>query len=504
MEAREGAGRSGSREPVAGPDDDSGSRRAGAAGLVDPGPPAAGAAGAAVEPAGAGVGPAGAGVGPAGAAVAPAIAAAPEADREPRVVLSPMDTAIERRVVTPARAAAAAALAAVLAFSVYAYVEYGLHRTLDVDPARLTTSTVSAGTFHEYIPLTGNVVPRTTVYLDAVEGGQVTEVYVEEGATVEAGQPLVKLKNTDLQLEVIGREAQLTEQLNNLSSTSLAFEQNRLQHKRELIQIDHEIDAASRHIAARRPLVGKGGATRAELDDLEADLVYQRSLRAAVQEAQGVDEKFQTAQIDRLRQALDAMNENLGIARQNLENLVVKAPIAGQLTLLEANVGESKPAGQRIGRIDELDAVKASAFVDEFYLTRVALGQTATVEIAGKDYALEIAKIYPDVRDRQFQIDLAFRGASPPGLRRGQTVRMRLEIGEPSETLVLANGAFYDDTGGRWVFALDPSGSYAERRDVRFGRRNPEGIEVLEGLHEGDRVITSSYESLEDFDRIQL
>lgn len=420
------------------------------------------------------------------------------------VVLSPMDKAIERRLVTPARVAAAAASAVALAVSVYAYTEFGLHRTLNVDPTRLTISTVSAGTFHEYIPVTGNIVPRTTVYLDAVEGGQVTDVYVEEGALVEGGQPLVKLRNTDLQLEVIGREAQLTEQLNNLSSTSLAFEQNRLRHTRDLIEIDHEIDAISRHIAARRPIVGKGGATRAELDDLEADLAYQRRLRDAVQEAQAVDEKFQTAQIDRLREALDAMSENLGIARQNLETLVVKAPIAGQLTLLEANIGESKPPGQRIGRIDELDAVKASAFIDEFYLPRVALGLSATVEIGGKEYALEVAKIYPDVRDRQFQVDLTFRDGSPPGLRRGQTVRMRLEIGEPAETLVLSSGAFYDDTGGQWVFALNAAGNHAERRNVRFGRRNPEGIEVLEGLQEGDRVITSSYESLEDFDRIQL
>jgi HlyD family secretion protein len=420
------------------------------------------------------------------------------------VVLSSMDRAIERKLVTPARAAAACGIAALLAVSVYAYTEFGLQRTLSVDRGRLTISTVSSGTFREYIPVTGNLVPRTTVYLDAVEGGQITAVYVEEGAIVEAGEPLVKLKNTDLQLEVIGREAQLTEQLNNLSATSLAFEQNRLQHRRELIGIDHEIESLARHIAQRRPLVGTGGATRGELDDLQADLAYNRNLREAVQAAQDVDEKFQTAQIERLRKALDAMNENLGIARQNLENLVVKAPIAGQLTLLEANIGESKPPGQRIGRIDDLEAFKVSAFIDEFYLPRVAVGEAATVEIAGRDYMLEVAKIYPDVRERQFQVDLQFSDEAPPGVRRGQTLRMRLEIGEPAESLVLANGAFYDDTGGQWVFALDAAGRYAERRRVRFGRRNPEGIEVLSGLREGDRVITSSYESLTSFDRIQL
>ncbi|HEX5419663.1 MAG TPA: efflux RND transporter periplasmic adaptor subunit, partial [Gammaproteobacteria bacterium] len=294
------------------------------------------------------------------------------------------------------------------------------------------------------------------------------------------------------------------EQLNNLSSTSLAFEQTQLQHQRDLIDIEHQIADLSRHVAQQRPLLGKGGVTESALEDLEADLAYNRKLRKTVQAAQAVDKQFQTAQISRLREALDAMNKNLAIARQNLDNLVIKAPISGQLTLLEANIGESKPPGKRIGRIDELDTFKVSAFMDEFYLPRVAVGQTATVELAGKDYKLAVAKIYPDVRDRQFQVDLTFQEKPPPDVRRGQTVRMRLEIGEPAQSLVLANGAFYDDTGGQWVFVLDGSGRHAERRPVRFGRRNPEGIEVLEGLRAGDRVITSSYENLMNFDRIQL
>src|SRR5690606_33689130 len=179
-------------------------------------------------------------------------------------------------------------------------------------------------------------------------------------------------------------------------------------------------------------------------------------------------------------------------------------PIGGQLTLLEANVGESKGPGQRIGQIDELGAFKVSAFIDEFYLPRVSLGQIATLELAGEAHELEITKIYPDVRERQFEVELSFLDAAPALVRRGQTVRMRLDIGEPADTLVVANGAFYDDTGGRWVFVVDANGGRAVRQPVRFGRRNPEGIEVLEGLREGDRVVTSSYENLLDFDRIEF
>ena len=198
-----------------------------------------------------------------------------------------------------------------------------------------------------------------------------------------------------------------------------------------------------------------------------------------------------------MNEALEALNRRLAITRENLNNLVITAPIDGQLTLLQANPGESKAPGQRVGQVDEQNKFKVSAFVDEFYLSRVTMGQLAEVDLDGKRYELEVVKEYPDVRDRQFEIDLVFTGA-PPQIRRGQTVRMRLEIGQPADTLVLANGAFYDDTGGQWVFVVDASGDFAERRTVRFGRRNPEGVEVLEGLRDGERVITSSYEVSSD------
>jgi HlyD family secretion protein len=410
---------------------------------------------------------------------------------------------IEQRLVTPQRVAVAAAALLLVALSAYAYVEYGLTRTLTIGAERVTVSRVAYATFREYIPVTGNVVPRTTVYLDAIGGGQITAVHVEEGAFVTAGQPLVTFKNTNLELQVIGAEAQLTEQLNYLSTTRQNFEQSRLRNQRELIEIDYQIDRLTRELARRQPLVSTGGATKGQIDDLEAELVRYGRLRVPVEQQLRLDEEFGANQLTRMSDALDAMNKNLAIARDNLSNLVIVAPIDGQLTSLEANAGESKASGQRVGQVDELDAFKVSAFVDEFYLSRVAVGQLAEVEIDGKRYALEVSKEYPGVRDRQFEIDLMFTSDAPP-VRRGQTVRMRLEIGQPADTLVLANGAFYDDTGGQWVFVIDETGDFAERRSVRFGRRNPEGIEVLEGLREGERVITSGYESLERFDRIRF
>ena len=419
------------------------------------------------------------------------------------VVLSAMDRRIERRLVTPQRLAIAAGVLLLIAVSVYGYVEFGLRRTLTVASERLTVSKVGYGTFHEYIPVTGNVVPRTTVYLDAVDGGQIVAVHVEEGELVKAGDPIVSFKNTNLQLQVINAEAQLTEQMNALQTTRQNFEQNRLRNKSNLIEIEYQIDRLTRDLERRKPLLKTGGATQKEIDDLETELARYKRQRGPAEEAIQLDDEFGKNQLKQMGDALDAMNKSLAITRSNLDNLMITAPIPGQLTQLEANVGESKSPGQRVGQIDELNAFKVSAFIDEFYLSRVAIGQTATVDIDGKTYDLQVSKVYPDVKDRQFEVDLAFTG-EPPALRRGQTLRMRLEIGQPADTLVLANGAFFDDTGGQWVFVVDPSGNFAERRPVRFGRRNPEGIEVLEGLRQGEEVITSSYENLMTFDRIQF
>jgi HlyD family secretion protein len=244
--------------------------------------------------------------------------------------------------------------------------------------------------------------------------------------------------------------------------------------------------------------------TRTEIDDLEADLDYQRQLRAAILEAQEIDKALQETQINTLQGAIAAMTRNLEIARENLANLAVTAPVSGQLSVFEANVGESKGIGQRIGQIEQLHTFKVKAFVDEFYLTSIASGQPATVDIDGQVSRLEIVKVYPDVRDRLVEIDLEFAGKSPSLIRRGQTLRMRLDIGQPAETLVLDNGAFFDDTGGGWVFLLDDSGNMAKRQPVLLGRRSPEAIEVLDGLEAGDRVITSAYAQFLDSDRLVL
>ncbi|HXZ69016.1 MAG TPA: HlyD family efflux transporter periplasmic adaptor subunit [Alphaproteobacteria bacterium] len=381
---------------------------------------------------------------------------------------------------------------------------HGFGSSLSVGTEKLTVSQVRYGTFREYVPITGNVAPRETVYLDAVEGGQVQEINVEAGAMVTAGEPLVHLKNSDLQLQVISTEAQLAEQISNLNSTRLAIEQNRLRHKRELVDLAYKIEDLSRRLKRRRELLSSGAAPAAEVGDMQAELAYLGRAQAIERESQQTDETIQSEQVQQLNEAVQRITTNLALVRDNLENLEVKAPIAGQLTVFDVKIGQSIPRDQRIGQIDEVGSYKVQAPVDEFYLGRIAVGQAATADINGARIEFTVAKVYPDVHDRQFQVDLLFVGKPPASVRRGQTLRLNLEIGSESRSLVVANGPFIDDTGGKWAFVVAPGKRTAVKRAISIGRRNPDEVEVLGGLKSGERVITSSYDEIGKFDRIDL
>jgi HlyD family secretion protein len=384
----------------------------------------------------------------------------------------------------------------------YGYVRYGLERTLSMDTERVVISTVQAGAFHDYIPITGSVQPRETVFLDAIDGGQVVELMVEEGAIVTANQPLVRLNNSNLQLQVINSEAQLSEQLNRLTSTKLAFEQSRLAHTRELIDMQFQVEQSSQRLARMQSLTSTGAIKRSDVEDAQLDLNRLRDLYGAAREAKRIDESLQKEQMQQIDKTIANLNKNLAIARQNLDNLTIKAPIGGQLTAFEVHMGESKRPGERIGQIDQIDTYKVTALIDEHYLARAAVGQEASAEIDGQEHRLQLTKLYSEVRDRQFKVDLDFADQTPRSVRRGQSLQLRLAIGASSTGLVIANGPFYEDTGGQWAFVV--SDKDAKRRAIKLGRRNPESVEVLEGLTAGDKVITSSYESLKEFSRIEL
>ena len=412
-----------------------------------------------------------------------------------------MDRRIETRSRRPYLVAAGAA--AVVALVAAAFLTDGTSTSFTLDGQRIRTATVSTGMYEDYIPLRASVEPERTVYLDAIEGGRVERILVEEGAFVEEGQPLVDLSNTSLQLDVIAREAEVSEQLNNLRNTQLAIEQNRLKLKSDLIEIDYQIVRLQRLVNRYEELEGNQFISKTEYEDARDELEYWTNKRVVTRESQEQDEKIRLAQIEQLESSVSQLEKNLTLARSNLDNLLIRAPRSGQLTSLNAEIGESKARGERLGQIDDVDRFKATALVNEFYLNRVRQGQQALLDIGGREHRLEISKIYPEVQASQFEIDLRFLGTAPTDIRRGQTLQLRLILGDTADqATLLANGPFYNDTGGAWVFVLDPNGEVATRREVRLGRRNPNNIEVEAGLLPGDEVIISSYANFIEVDRL--
>ncbi len=377
-------------------------------------------------------------------------------------------------------------------------------RSFTAGANRLNIATAERGVFEDFIPVRGRVAPRRTVFLDAVEGGRVEEIFVEDGAFVEAGASLVRLSNTQLQLDVIAREAEVTQQLNNVNTLQLQLEQNRLSHRRTLVDIDYHLRRLTRVTEGGEQLVASGLIGRREYDEARDELAYQQSLREVTLEAQSTDERLQEAQMRQLRDATLQLQANLEVARSNLSSLNVTAPVAGQITAFDIEIGQSMSRGQRLGQIDDPSRFKLSALIDEFYLPRIDLGLTAEVILDDRPYTLNIVKVYPEVSSGQFEVDLAFSGDSPTNIRRGQTLQMRLSLGDPSEALLIPNGAYYQDTGGNWLFVVAQSGDVAIRRSVRLGRRNARFIEVLDGIEAGERVIISPYTDFVDVERIVL
>ena len=414
-----------------------------------------------------------------------------------------MDRRIEQKSRKPLIIGASVA-AGILAVAIF-YSTFHTGTSFTLDGQRIRTAEVSVGMYEDFIPLRAAVEPERTVYLDAIEGGRVEAILVEEGSFVEEDQPLIDLSNTSLQLDVIAREAEVSEQLNNLRNTQLAIEQNRLKLKSDLIEIDYEITRLSRLVARYEELEGNQFISKNEYEDSVDELEYHKKRREVTRESQRQDEKIRLAQIEQLNSSVQQLEKNLTLARANLDNLLIRAPRSGRLTSMNAEIGESKARGERLGQIDDVDRFKAVALINEFYLNRVRVGQQALLEVNGRDYRLEVSKIYPEVQASQFEVDFRFIGDAPSDIRRGQTLQIRLVLGDTTErATLLANGPFFNDTGGAWVFVLDPDGTVATRRTVQLGRRNPSTIEVEAGLVAGDRVIISSYANFIEVDRLLI
>lgn len=414
-----------------------------------------------------------------------------------------MDKVVERKGLSNrVKAGIAAGAIAIAAMGFYAYAPSGNTQTVAAD--RVTVSTVQRGTFDDFLPLRARVTPLLTVYLDSVEGGRVEEVMVEDGANVQKGQLLAVLSNPELQLSVLARQTDVSRELNSMRSQELALAQSRLNDERGLLEAKLALDKSQRQYEREAALAAKGFVPAKQFSDTRDDLAYNRDRYAVAQRNQATTERLQGGQLAQLRQSAVSMNTSLEVARASLESLKLRAPVSGQLSGFNIQVGQSMSRGERIGQIDSPGSNKLIAGVDEFYLGRVQVGQKAVIDQGDKSYPLKVTKIYPQVRNGQFEVDLQFIGKEPEGLQRGQTLQAKLTLGDPTPALLIPNGSFYNDTGGAWVFVVTPDGSEAVKRQVRLGRRNADYIEVLDGLQPGEKVLTSPYTGFADKDRLDL
>ncbi|MEM8484107.1 MAG: efflux RND transporter periplasmic adaptor subunit [Bacteroidota bacterium] len=388
-----------------------------------------------------------------------------------------------------------------------AMVAYGLWtqqggRKLRVEQDKLTISTIAQDDFQEFIAVTGVVEPLRTVFLDAAEGGRVQEIFVEEGAMLEAGDPIVKLTNNDLQLDLLNREAQFYETMNFLREARLSMEQNTLNLRQQIVEINYQITRLQRQHARNEELFSKELISDNDYHEVADELEYQKQRRTLTLASHKQDSLMRLVQVSSLESSVERLQRNLDVVRANLENLVVRAPIAGQLTSFDVEVGEAIGVSRRIGQIDKLDGFRVNVPIDEHYLTRINTGQMGSFTLASSDYALQIRKVYPEVQNGRFEVDMEFTDESPAGIRRGQTLRIRLELGDLTEALLVPKGGFFQQTGGNWIFVVE--NGEATRRDIQLGRQNPQFYEVLSGLQQGERVVTSSYDTFGNVDRLVL
>jgi HlyD family secretion protein len=396
------------------------------------------------------------------------------------------------------------AAALVLAILIAMAVKGSSVRTLRVPLTNVTIEPVSQGVFHDFTPLQGKITPKDTLYLDALQGGQVQTVLVQAGDRVVQGQPMIKFTNHDVELDVLQREALVSQSLTQTQGYENTLEITRAANERALDTLDYNIVRLKRALERRKPFEGQGVFTQEQLDQLQDELnddLKQRPVQAATNKAQ---EDIRKAQLPVIRDEIVNLQMSLKQIAARLDDLTVKAPAAGRITVLDLKLGQSAKPGERLAELVPDTGFKVAADVDEYYLPRVKVGQTAVADFSGKDVRLKAIRVVPQVKDGVFTVDLAFVDAQPSGLTTGAAVQGRLSLGGDQPALVLPAGAFLERSGGDYVFVVSPDGHQADRRRIKLGRRNSEQVEVLSGLKAGDRVVTSDYEGYEKLDRIQF
>lgn len=375
--------------------------------------------------------------------------------------------------------------------------------SLSVSRSDVLIGEVTEQHFAESISVRGGIAPQDTVYLDAVESGRVEEVLVEAGRYVKKGELIARLSNTSLQLDVVSREAQVTEQLNNLRNTRIVMEQDRLSLQNDVTELSYKLDSVSSDLERNQNLGKRSYISEKAFADLKREKDYLKKRLAIAEERQLQNELLRASQIDQMEQSTESLKTNLAVAKHSLDNLLVTAARSGYLTSLSIETGEFVQRGNRLGQIDDLEQIKVVANIDEYYLNRIEERQAAEAQIRGKPYALSVDKVYPQVSNGRFKVDLVFSDEAPAGLSRGQSVDLTMMLDQSREATVVPTGTYLNDTQGRWIFVLDGEGN-AQRRSIEVGRRNERFQEVIAGLMPGDRVILSSYRQFGDAQYIKI
>lgn len=388
-------------------------------------------------------------------------------------------------------------IAGAIAFIVLMYMAFFAKRTstFRVEKDKLIIETVTENVFNDYITVPGTVEPISTIFLDAQEGGRVEEILIEEGSMVSEGDIILKLSNPDLYLNILDSEAQLAEKENFLRNTQIAMEQDRLQIKRELLNLKYDIERKKRNYDQNRMLMHDSLISVEEFIRSKEDLDMAIQSEELFVERQKQDSVFRSVQVDNLKNNLDNMRKNLALVRDRMENLNVRATVDGQLGLLVPEIGQSISRGSNMGQINVLTSFKVTAQIDEHYIDRIRTGLTATLDRQGNAFNLTVRRVYPEVRNGTFKIDMVFTDTVPGNIRTGQTYYTSLQLGQPKTAILVPIGGFFQETGGQWIYVVDPSESYATRRDISTGRKNPKYYELLEGLQPGEKVIISGYET---------
>ena len=370
--------------------------------------------------------------------------------------------------------------------------------TLRVNAETLTISEVRAGEFNDYIRISGQVHPMTTIQLSPRESGIVEEIVIEEGTQVEAGDVIIRLSNDDLDMEILNSEANLAEKENALRNTMIQMEQEKMQLSLNILELETEVKRKGRTLESQKRLFEDGLIGKEEYLRSEEDYtLYCKKLEVTLARAEQ-DSMYRSVQIQQMEESLKNMKINMQRIRNRKENLAVKAPIDGELGLLEVVLGQSIGSGAKIGQINALGSYKIEALIDEHYIDRVSAGLTATFERQSETFDAAIRKVYPEVRSGKFQADFRFSGEQPLNIRTGQTYYLNLQLGQPESAILIPRGTFYQKTGGKWIYVVSPEGDKSVKREIRIGRQNPQFYEVLEGLEPGEKVITSGYDNFGD------